>query len=317
MGRYLLRRLLIAIPVIIGVSIVNFLLINLAPGSPVDALIDPAAGPEAREMKQRELGLDQPIHIRYLAWVGEAARGNLGYSYADYRPATAKIAERMGPTAALALASFVMAYTAAVVLGVISALRPYSWIDYLATFSGVFGVSVPSFFFGLAAIYFLSLQIPIFPAGGMLTTGEPFTVPDFLAHLLLPALALALFEMGSLTRYTRASMLETLSEDYVRTARAKGLTGNAVVFGHALRNALSPLISEAGLAFPRILGGVVVIEQVFQWPGMGRLAIQAILQRDYPVLMALNLMIALLVILGSLIADFLYSIADPRIRYSA
>lgn len=317
MGRYLLRRLLIALPVIVGVTIVNFLLINLAPGSPVDVLIDPAAGPEARELKQRELGLDRPIYVRYLAWVGEAARGNLGYSYADYRPATDKIAERIGPTAALAVASFVIAYSVAVVLGVVSALRPYSWVDYLATFSGVLGVSVPSFFFGLAALYLVSLKLPIFPAGGMLTTGEAFTVPDFLAHLILPAFALALFEMGSLTRYTRASMLETLSEDYVRTARAKGLTGNAVVFGHALRNALSPLITEAGLAVPRVLGGVVVIEQVFQWPGMGRLAIQAILQRDYPVLMALNLMVALMVILGSLLSDFCYSVADPRIRYGS
>ena len=317
MGRYLLRRFLIAIPVIIGVTIVNFMLINLAPGSPVDAMIDPAAGPEAREIKQRELGLDQPIHLRYLAWVSEAVKGNLGYSYADYRPATTKIAERLGPTAALAMTAFLMAYAGAIVLGVISALRPYSWIDYLATFGGVFGVSVPSFFFALAAIYLLSLKFPIFPAGGMLTTGAPFTIGDFLGHLLLPALALALFEMASLTRYTRASMLEILNEDYVRTARAKGLKGRAVVFGHALRNALSPLITEAGIAFPRILGGVVVIEQVFQWPGMGRLAIQAILQRDYPVLMALNLMIALMVILGSLISDFLYSVADPRIRYSS
>ena len=180
----------------------------------------------------------------------------------------------------------------------------------------MFGVSIPSFFFGLAAIYLLSLKVPIFPAG-ILNTGQPFTIPDFLSHLILPCLALALFEMGSLVRYTRASMMETLSEDYVRTARAKGLTGNAVVFGHALRNALSPLITEAGLAFPRILGGVVVIEQVFQWPGMGRLAIQAILQRDYPVLMALNLMVALMVIFGSLLADLLYSVADPRIRYSS
>lgn len=317
MSRYLLRRLLIAVPVLVGVTIVNFMLINLAPGSPVDALIDPAAGPAARELKQRELGLDQPIHVRYLAWLAEASRGNLGYSYADYRPATTKIAERIGPTAALTIASFLIAYAASVVLGVVSALRPYSWIDYLATFSGVLGVSVPSFFFGLTAIYLFSLKIPIFPAGGMLSTGQPFTIPDFLGHLALPSLALALFEMGSLTRYTRASMLETLSEDYVRTARAKGLPGSVVVYGHALRNALSPLITEAGLALPRVLGGVVVIEQVFQWPGMGRLAIQAILQRDYPVLMALNLMIALMVVVGSLLADLLYSLADPRIRYGS
>jgi peptide/nickel transport system permease protein len=150
----------------------------------------------------------------------------------------------------------------------------------------------------------------------MLATGQPFTVPDFLAHLALPALTLALFDLGSLVRYTRASMLEVLNQDYIRTARAKGLSERQVVFGHALRNALNPLITQVGLALPRLLGGAVVIETVFQWPGMGRLAIQAILQRDYPVLMGLNLMIALLVIAGSLLADVLYSVADPRIRYS-
>ena len=316
MGRFVLRRLAVAVPVVLGVTLINYLLINLAPGSPVDALVDPLAGPEAREAKRRELGLDQPIYVRYGLWLVEVARGNLGYSYADYRPVAQKLAERIAPTAALAGSAFLIAYLVAIALGVVSALRPYSGVDFLATFAGILGVSVPSFFFGLGAIYLLSLKVPVFPTGGMLATGQPFTVPDFLAHLALPALTLALFDLGSLVRYTRASMLEVLNQDYIRTARAKGLSERQVVFGHALRNALNPLITQVGLALPRLLGGAVVIETVFQWPGMGRLAIQAILQRDYPVLMGLNLMIALLVIAGSLLADVLYSVADPRIRYS-
>jgi peptide/nickel transport system permease protein len=313
-GRHILQRLAIALPVILGVTIINYAIINLAPGSPVDVLVDPMAGPEARQQMERQLGLDQPIYVRYMSWLGETLHGNLGYSYADYRPVTAKIGERIGPTVALTATAFVFAFLMALVLGTVSSVYAYSGIDFLATFVGIFGVSIPSFFFGLAAIYLFSLKVPIFPSGGMLQTGAGFSLPDFAAHLVLPALALSLFDVGSLVRYTRASMLEVLHQDYVRTARAKGLSESRVVTTHALRNALNPLITQAGLAIPRLLGGAVVVELIFQWPGMGRLAIEAILQRDYPVLMGLNLVIAVLVILGSLAADLLYAVADPRIR---
>jgi peptide/nickel transport system permease protein len=315
-ARYILRRLILVIPVLAGVTIINFALINLAPGSPVDALVDPLAGPEARQQMERQLGLDQPIYVRYLDWAGQLLQGNLGYSYADYRPVSVTIAERVLPTLALTSSAFILAFSLALVLGTASAVRPYSWVDHLATFAGIAGVSIPSFFFGLAAIYLLSLKVPLFPSGGMLQTGAPFTVQDFVAHLILPAVALALFDIGSLVRYTRASMLEVLHQDYIRTARAKGTPNDRILIGHALRNGLNPLITQVGLAVPRLLGGAVVVEFVFQWPGMGRLALEAILHRDYPVLMGLNLMIAVLVILGSLAADVLYSVADPRIRYA-
>jgi peptide/nickel transport system permease protein len=314
MASHIWRRLLIAVPVVLGVTIINYLIINLAPGSPVDALVDPSAGIEARQALERQLGLDQPIYVRYVAWLGQTLHGNLGYSYADYRPVTQKIGERIGPTVALTATAFALAFTAALVLGTLSAVYVSSWIDFLATFSGILGVSIPSFFFGLGAIYLLSLRVPIFPSGGMLQTGAPFSLADFGAHLILPAVALALFDIGSLVRYARASMLEVLHNDYVRTARAKGLNERQVMARHAIRNGLNPLITQAGLAIPRLLGGAVVVESVFQWPGMGRLAIEAILQRDYPVLMGINLMIAVLVILGSLLADLLYGVADPRIR---
>ncbi|MGH2383432.1 MAG: ABC transporter permease [Candidatus Limnocylindria bacterium] len=316
MGRYVLRRLAIAIPVLLGVTIINFALLSAAPGSAIDALVDPLAGPEVRRALEARLGLDQPFHIQYLAWLQQLLQGNLGYSYADFRPVAVKIGERILPTAALVGTAFVLAYAAGIALGVISALRPYSRLDFFATFAGILGVSVPGFFLGLSAIYLFSLKLPIFPTGGMLTTGADFTIPDLLAHLVLPVAALMLFDMASLVRYTRASMLEVMDLDYVRTASSKGLPHRLVVIRHALRNALNPIITLIGLSLPRLFGGAVVIESVFQWPGMGRLAIDSILGRDYPTLMGLNLIIALLVVLGSLLADLLYSVADPRVRYA-
>ena len=316
MGQYVVRRLLIAIPVLIGVSVVNYWLLNAAPGDAVIAMIDPLAGPEVRDQLARELGLDQPAYIRYLHWAGELLHGNLGYSYIDFRPVALKIGDRVLPTVALVGTSFLLAYLIGTALGVVAALRPYSRVDFAATFVGLLGISVPGFFLGLAAIWAFALKIPIFPTGGMLTTGADFTVADFLAHLALPVLALTLFDTASLMRYTRASMLEVLDQDYIRTAVAKGLPGRAVVLRHALRNALNPLITLVGLSLPRLIGGAIVVESVFQWPGLGRLAIDSILQRDYPVLMGLNLIVATLVIAGSLLADLLYSVADPRIRYA-
>ena len=315
MARYIIRRLLVAVPVLVGITIINYVLLNAAPGSAVDSLVDPLAGPLARQIAEKQLGLDQPAYIRYLYWVGELLHGNLGYSYIDYRPVAVRIGERVLPTLALVGTGFLLAYVAGTALGVVSALRPYSRTDYASTFVGLIGISIPGFFLGLATIYIFALRIPLFPTGGMLTTGAPFTIPDFMAHLALPVAALMLFDTASLMRYTRASMLEVLGQDYIRTATSKGISHRVVVMRHALRNALNPLITLVGLSIPRLLGGAVIIETVFQWPGMGRLAVDSIMQRDYPVLMGLNLIIATLVIFGSLVADIMYSVADPRIRY--
>lgn len=312
--QFIVRRLALALPILLGVTILNFILLNAAPGDPVDALVDPFVGAAEREIRRAQLGLDQPIHVRYVAWLGEAVHGNLGYSYTDYRPVTQKIGERLGPTMVLVLTAYVLAYVFGIVLGVIGALRPYSRTDFIVTFIGIMGVAMPGFYVGLIALYVFALRVPLFPTGGMLTTGASFTVPDLLVHMALPVTALALFDLASITRYTRASMLEVLDLDYVRTAHAKGLRPRQVVLGHALRNALNPLITQAGLALPRIVGGAVVIETVFGWPGMGRLVVEAIGQRDYPVMMGVTFVIAAMVILGSLVADLLYGVADPRIR---
>jgi peptide/nickel transport system permease protein len=311
---YVLRRLATALPILLGVTLVTYVLVNAAPGNPVDALIDPAAGEQVREAKRVELGLDQPVWVRYGLWLEEVVRGNLGYSYADYRPVAEKIADRIGPTTLLATAALVIAYVVGLFFGIVSALRPYSKIDIGASVLGMLGISIPSFFAGLALIWLFALRLRILPAGGMLTTGSALAPIDLLQHLLLPAFTLSLFDLALVVRYTRASMLEVLDQDYVRTAHSKGLSRRAVLITHALRNALNPLITQLGLALPRTLGGAVVIETVFQWPGLGNLAIQAILQRDYPVIMGLNLLVAILVLVGSLLADLLYALADPRIR---
>jgi peptide/nickel transport system permease protein len=241
--------------------------------------------------------------------------GNLGYSISNRVPVTARIGERVGPTLTLTLTALVMSYAIAVPVGMIAATRRYTWIDYVATFLAFLGISLPTFFLGLAGIYVFALRLRWLPVGGTETLGGEGGLLDLAHHLVLPATVLAVAGAGALTRYVRSSLLEVLGQDYVRTARAKGLGERIVVRHHALRNALIPVITLAGLQIPALLAGAVITEQVFQWPGMGRLTIEAINQRDYPVLMGITLATAVLVAVGNLMADIAYSAVDPRIRY--
>jgi peptide/nickel transport system permease protein len=317
MYTFIVRRLLISIPIILLITMIMYLIINLAPGDPIDMLVgQQGLTPAEIDRIRISLGLHEPIHQRYLKWLEQLARGNLGFSYLDHQPVLDRIAERLIPTFSLMLVVILGSYTVAVPIGVISAVRQYTWIDYLATGFAFFGISFPNFFSGLVGIYFFSLILKWLPTGGLETIGQGFSLVDRLYHLLLPGLVLAFREMGVLVRYTRSSMLDVIRQDYVRTARAGGLSEWSVIFGHALRNALLPLITMLGLTIPRLFAGVVIIEQIFQWPGMGRLAIEAIQSRDYPVLMGLTLCTAVMVLLGNLLADVLYGIADPRIRLS-
>jgi peptide/nickel transport system permease protein len=320
MGRYLLRRLAISVPVLFGITLVTFVIINMAPGDPVAALIDPesisALGPEWFEQQKKALGLDQPLPVRYVLWLKEVAQGNLGFSYSDRQPIGDKIAERIWPTVKLMLTVQLLALAIALPIGVVSALRQYSWIDYLATVFGFATIAIPSFFLALAAIYVFSVRLKWLPISGMATIGEPPSLLDSIHHLILPATVLGLAQAAPLIRYTRSSMLETIRQDYVRTARAKGLGERAVVYVHALRNALIPLVTVVALALPQLLGGAVIIEQVFAWPGMGTLAITAVRGRDYPTIMAINLIGAVAILVSNLIADVVYAWVDPRIKYS-
>lgn len=320
MGQYLLRRLLISIPVLLGITMATYGIINLAPGDPVAAMISPEAaaslGPGWVEQQREALGLNKPLPIRYGLWLKELAQGNLGFSLKDRQPINQKIVERLWPTLKLMGTALIIALVIAIPLGILSAIKQYSFIDYLATISGFAAISIPSFFLSLAAIYIFALKLGWLPSSGMNTVGAANSLGDSAKHLILPAVVLGLAEAAPLIRYTRSSMLEVIRQDYVNTARAKGLSERTVIWRHALRNALIPLITVVALNLPRLLGGAVVIEAVFAWPGMGTLAITAVQGRDYPVIMAINLITAVMILISNLLADLFYAVADPRIKYT-
>ena len=316
MLKYLIRRLLIALPVVLGVTIITYMIISLAPGDIVDLQVDPNMSAADKAQMRRDLGLDKPIIVRYLNWLKGTVQGNLGYSYSNRQPVSKRISERVIPTLMLSLCALALAYLVSIPVGVISATRQYSWMDYGSSVFALILVSIPGFFLGIGLIFFFSLSLDWLPVSGMRTLGVAPNAPDLLLHLILPAIVLSAGTMGSVTRYTRSSMLDVVRQDYIRTARAKGVSERLVVYKHALRNALIPVITLLGLQVPLLLGGAIITEQVFSWPGMGRLALEAIQSRDYPVLMGLNLLTALLVVAGGLVSDMLYSVADPRIRYS-
>jgi peptide/nickel transport system permease protein len=320
MGRYLLRRLIVSVPVLFGITLVTYVIVNMAPGDPVSALIDPeqisALGPGWLEQQRHALGLDRPLPVRYLLWLREVTKGNLGFSYTDRQPIADKILERIWPTLKLMLTVQVLALLIAIPIGVLSAVKQYSWLDYLATIFGFTTISIPSFFLALAAIFLFAVKLRWLPTAGMATIGKSPSLIDSVKHLILPAVVLGLGQAAPLIRYTRSSMLETVRQDYVRVARAKGLSERVVIYGHALRNALIPLVTVVALNLPQLLGGTVIIEQIFAWPGMGTLAITAVRGRDYPTIMAINLIGAVAIVVSNLIADLLYAWIDPRIKYS-
>ena len=320
MGRYLLRRLVISIPVLIGITIAMYAIVNLAPGDPVTALLNPEQmsnlGPEWVEDQREALGLNDPLPVRYVKWLGQTVQGNLGYSAVDRQPVAETIGHRLWPTLKLMLTVIVISVVAGVMLGVLSALKQHTFFDYLMTFLGFLTVSIPGFFLGLVLIYVFALRLDWLPATGMFTLGQPRSFSDSLAHIIMPAAVLGLAQAAPIMRYTRASLLDTIGQDYVTTARAKGLKESRIIVGHSLRNALIPIITVIALNVPSLLGGTVVIEQVFAWPGMGTLAITSVTGRDYNVLMGINLIVAVMILLSNLLADVIYAFADPRIKYA-
>ena len=316
MSRYILQRVSISVPVLLAISVIAFVFINLAPGSPIDAMINPSVGLSAeQEQHLREaLGLNQPLPVRYVLWLGQALQGNLGYSYNTHEPVLQRIGQRLGPTLELMGAALVVSTVVGIVLGLIAAVKVYSLWDYVLGAVSLLGFSVPSFFVALIVLDVFAGQLQILPAFGMSSGPGTASLGDNLYHLVLPAVVLSLELMATLTRYTRSAMLEVLHADYVTTARAKGLDNVTVIARHAFRNALLPLITVISLRLPVLVGGAIVVEAVFQWPGMGQLSVQAIQQRDYPVLMGLTIMISIVVLVANLLADVLYAYADPRIR---
>lgn len=321
MGTYVARRLLQMIPILFGATILIFLVIKLAPGDPFSAMIDPRMDPRKIEELRRHYCLDCPLPLQYWNWLKQLLRGDLGMSIRFKVPVAGMIAERLGPTLTLGIASELLVFLIGIPLGILAAVKKDSWLDYLTTGLAFAGLSIPAFFFGLLLLKFFALGTPlkVLPSSGYYTAGTSTAGIDHLRdigrHLLLPALALGITGVAGLMRYVRTSMLEVLKQDYVRTARAKGLSDKVVIYKHALRNALMPVITILGLDLPSLVGGAIITESIFIWPGIGRLTYTALLDRDYPVLMALNLMFAVLTMLGSLLADIGYALVDPRIRY--
>src|SRR5690348_6231853 len=279
-------------------------------------MINPAVplSPEQEQRLRTSLGLDQPLPVRYVLWLTQALQGNLGYSYNTHQPVLQRIGERVAPTLELMGAALVVSTLLGMLLGIIAAVKVYSVWDYLVGVVSLLGFSIPSFFLALIALYVFAANLQVLPAFGMSSSGQPPSLGDNLYHLILPVLVLSIELMATLTRYTRSAMLEVLRADYVTTARSKGLANLTVIGRHAFRNALLPLITVVSLRLPVLVGGAIVVEAVFQWPGMGQLSVQAIQQRDYPVLMGLTIMISIIVLLANLVADVLYACADPRIR---
>ena len=319
MSRYFLRRVLLIIPLLFGVSIINYTIYALAPGDPVSAMINPEEiremTPEEMQARREAMGLNKPLPVRYLLWLSNALQGNLGYSIWFNTPVLKVIVRALKlsmPVMALAL---IVSTIAGITLGIISALKPYSLVDNILTTVAFTGVAVPGFFFALLLIYAVAIRMDILPTGGVYTPGAPPSTVDRLAHIILPGLALAYETAGSLMRYTRSSMLEVLRQDYMTTARSKGLVERIVVSRHGLRNALLPIITILGLRLPSLFGGAVLIETVFNYPGIGLTMVQATAMRDYPLLMGGVLMTAILVLFANLMADMAYAVADPRIRY--
>jgi len=323
MVSYIVRRISVAIPLLLCITFVTFGLMHLAPGGVSAVFIGARVRREEDRMAIiKHYGLDQPFHARYARWLGLMLRGDFGHSLVYRRPALEMIAERIPATLQLTIPAILVSVLVAIPIGVLAAVRPYSLADTLSTFLAFLFVSTPPFFLGLVAMLVLSVHLGWLPISGMSTFGlqDPSwwgVVGDRLRHLVIPSgIVLGLGYTAGLIRYVRGSMLEVIRQEYIRTARAKGLRGRVVVWVHALRNSLLTVVTVLGLWVPFILSGAMIAETISAWPGMGRLAVTAVFQRDYPLVMATLLMSATLTVLGSLLADLCYGILDPRIRYA-
>ncbi|MBS3905745.1 MAG: ABC transporter permease [Syntrophaceae bacterium] len=318
MARYLLRRLFYTFITLVGISVISWVIITQAPGSPIAITLDPKVSPKIVEQMEKNYDLDKPIYQQYFLWLKRLFTGNL-YSFKDGRPVLDKIGERIWNTLLLNFVSILIIFSLAIPLGIFSARKQYTFLDNLGTFGAYLGISIPSFW--LAYLLILgTVKLFGYPVLGMRSfVTEDLTsleiVMDRLWHLMLPSIILAIGGIAALSRYTRSSMLEVIRQDYVRTAKAKGLPEETVYYKHALRNALLPIVTLFGFLIPGLIGGSIIMETVFAWPGIGRLAYQAVLARDYPVVMTINTISAVLVLIGNFIADMLYAIVDPRIRY--
>lgn len=312
---YIAKRLLQAIPLLIGVSVIGFAMMHLAPGGPLAVYtLNPTITAQDIERIKQVFGLDQPIHIQYLKWAAGMFTGNWGNTFFGGRPVLDVIMERVPATLLLMGSGMSLAMIIGMLIGILGAVKRYSVFDYLATTGAMVTLSFPTFWFGLMTIFIFSLKLGWLPSGGMFTLGGEEGVFDLLRHLILPTLVLALVLVAQWSRYTRSSFIEVIHQDYIRTARSKGISNGRILLRHAFPNALAPLIALAGIQLPWLFSGALVTETIFGWPGMGRLFVDSLTMKEYPVLMGMVMVTAMAVIIGNLLADVLNAIIDPRIR---
>jgi peptide/nickel transport system permease protein len=333
MARYLLRRLALTIPILLGVSLLVFLMLHSAGGDPAQTILGARADPESIAQLRQELGLDRPLLVQYVAFLSGAVRGDFGRSYRSNTPVTTEIAARFPATIELAMAAMAIAVVTGVVFGTLAAVRRHSLLDYVSSTVVLLGVSIPTFWLGLILIIIFGLWMRWLPISGRvdprlgadpslpfltlasILNGNWAVAKDALRHLILPALTLAAWPAAIVARMTRASLIESLGQDYVRTARGKGLPEQLIVVGHAARNALLPVLTVVGLEFGTLLGGAVVTETIFSWPGLGQLTVTAIGARDYQMVQGVVVLLGAVFVLLNLLVDVLYAVLDPRIRY--
>lgn len=326
MGRFILRRVLGSIPLLFGIVTLLFIALSLAPGDPTAYYLTPGVPPEVQAQLRENLGLDDPILVRYVKWVGAFARGDFGYSFAQGRPVADVLLDALPNTLVLAGASLVLIFIGGVTIGALQAYRQHGWLDRTLSALSLFFYSMPAFWLALMLVLIFSLKAyqwgwPIaFPATGVTSVDYEFLslggkILDRIQHLVLPVTTVTLVSAAGIARYTRGQMLEVIRQDYVRTARAKGLGEGVIMVRHVLRNSLIPVVTLLGLSLPVLFSGTVFTETIFAWPGMGRTIVDAIFQRDYPVVLATSFFFAAMVVIGNLVADILYAIVDPRIRH--
>jgi len=313
--RYVVRRLLLLVPVLLGVSVIIFMVLHLAPGDPAEIMLGSQATQADLERLRAELGLTEPLYVQYVHWLGLVARGDLGHSIWMKRPVLNEVLGRFKATLVLTGAALVLSTAGGLALGIASAIRPNSLLDRLSAVASLFGASMPVFWLGIVLMVIFALWLGWVPASGMFAPYGGGDLRDLLVHLALPAVTLAATSVTIIARLTRSTMLETLGQDYIRTARAKGVVERAVVLRHGLKNALIPIVTVVGVQAGYLLGGAVLTETVFAWPGVGTLMVQGILARDFPLVQGCVLVVALSFVLINLVVDLLYAWLDPRIRY--
>ncbi|MCS3601435.1 peptide/nickel transport system permease protein [Buttiauxella sp. BIGb0471] len=314
MNNVLVRRLAQLVPMLFFISLVSFLLVKLAPGDPVQAYITPRMNPEDIERIRQSLGLDKPLFMQYLLWLKNVLHGDLGYSLIYHRPVLTMIAERIPATLGLMGASLIMAMILAIPLGLLAGAYKHRWLDHFLNMFAYIGISVPIFWFGILLITVFSVQLNWLPSMGMRTIGTEDSWLDVVRHAILPCIALSFYNLSTYVRYIRSNTITQLSADYVQTQLAYGATRRSILFRHVLKNVLLPVITLFGISFGELVVGAYVTESVFSWPGMGLLGIQSITSLDYPLIMAMIMLSSTMIIVGNLVADLLYRVADPRIK---